>query len=188
MWKYTSWNKIIKVVVSVITVIFAILILAAIVGQPTESTDKQKVKNNEIDKKDELSTEPDNATETEKVTEIENDDLLTNGEWALYEPYMFGVELSDFDGDNYKSGVYSFTTSGSKNEAGKIAAIYDIYVTDVEYASSADTVANEDSICSAGGLANLECEITLEKGNYVYVIPTENISGSSGMLSIDIKD
>lgn len=104
----------------------------------------------------------------------------TKGQWALYnKPYMFSIENDKYDGDIYEGGKYKFTTTGKKS------AIYDIYVSKKEYTNSSDIISNEDISCSAGGMGNIECNVSLQAGDYVYVVPTDNIAGSDGMLSIE---
>lgn len=185
MWKYTEWKKFIKVIISTIFALYVLMIiLGGTMNQSEISNIDEKAQVSEVVESEELPIEP---TQTE--TESEDVDFLTSGEWAMYDqPYMFGVEISDFDGDNYKAGEYSFVPEGATGQnANNISAIYDIYVSDKEYVSSSDTVANEEIACSAGGMSNEECDLSLKKGNYVYVIPTDNVNGASGWLSINIK-
>lgn len=106
----------------------------------------------------------------------------TSGSWAMYDtPYAFAIQNNSYDGDNYKAGEYKFTTTGSKS------AVYDIYISKTEYTNSSDVIANEDVVCSAGGLGNIECDEQLSMGDYIYVVPTDNISGSDGWLDINLK-
>lgn len=180
MWRYTEWKKIIKIIISTICSLYVLLIILVVAFQPTTS---------EVENGNTMSETTKSEASIEQTQEEEDSEFLTSGQWAMYDQsYMFGVEISDFDGDNYKAGEYSFVPEGATGQnANDTSAIYDIYVSDKEYASNYDTIVNEEIVCSAGGISNEECDLSLKKGNYVYVIPTDNVNGASGWLSINIK-
>ncbi len=136
----------------------------------------------------ELSEEQKAEIEAAEIAAAEEEALMTSGEWTLYDqPYKFAVEQKDYDGDIYKSGEYTFVPQGSTGKKGDISAVYDIYVTNTDYTSISDLVENEKIVCTAGGMTNLECGINLEEGNYVYIVPTDNVNGAHGYLAINKK-
>ncbi|MFV0246468.1 MAG: hypothetical protein ACK5HS_00830 [Mycoplasmatales bacterium] len=129
---------------------------------------------------------PEESTEVEKDTPAEtSNSYKKSGSWAMMDGYLFAIENEDFDGDVYQAGDYHFSTSGATKN--KPAAVYNIYTSKELYTESADVINNANLKCSAGGVGNIECDASLEKGDYVYIEVTENVSGSSGMIKFKLN-
>lgn len=119
----------------------------------------------------------------EQSQERINTKYKTNGEWALNVPYVFAVEKEEFDGDIYCAGEYTFKTT---NVSAGEAPIYDIYIEKSECNSISELGSIDYTV---GGSASFPISITLNKGDYVYIVPyADLLYEPKGYLTFEIKD
>lgn len=122
------------------------------------------------------------TVETTEATEATNAmGFLTSTSWALDTSYMFAVEAEEYDGDNLAAGEYIFkTTNTTMGEA----PIYDIYIENKELSSISQL---SDIDFSVGGAGSYPIRYELKKGDYVYVVPYDDLMYTpKGYLKIDI--
>lgn len=103
--------------------------------------------------------------------------------WASQENYLMAIEYSNFDGDVFESGIYQFTISN--NTLGH-APMYDIYISDHLYDSVLDLQISMDPTLTVGGVGYTSDNVTLSKGDYVYIIPCDLIYSPSGHLKMSL--
>ena len=180
-------------------------------GIPEEEYDELKQKYDVLKEEyDELKQKYDALKEEYDAVVLEGDALLrgdtdskadnkylTKTEWAMYDrSYMFAVEVDGFDGDVFQAGTYSFVLEGgitkSATENGGIAKfpmVFDVYIADKEYSSL--TEMHQDfniPTLTIGGISSSTYEYTLNKGQYVYVVPYQDlVYEPSGYLTIKLK-
>jgi len=178
LWKYNKKNTIVKIFLSVASMI---LFLGVIASMPT--------------------TEEMNDTLGEAETsqkQNKDSDFQTEGEWALGDPYKFSVEIDSYDGDVYQSGEYEFTETTVNMEPEYTPYIYDIYASKESYDNMYDMFTDWDNrtpkdgveiLDMIGGYGNIDKprSLKLETGYYIYVIPSEPIGKPTGILEIKKK-
>ncbi len=117
--------------------------------------------------------------ETQTVTSVDDNGYLNYVKWTLQTPYTFAIEKSDFDGDVWCAGKYTFVTS---NTSLGEAPIYDVYIKDREYAKISELGSADFSV---GGAKASPIEYTLKPGDYVYIVPyTKLVYTPKGYLEI----
>lgn len=117
--------------------------------------------------------------ETQTVTSVDDNGYLNYVKWTLQTPYTFAVEKSDFEGDVWCAGKYTFVTS---NTILGEAPIYDVYIKDREYAKISELGSADFSV---GGAKALPIEYALKPGDYVYIVPyTKLVYTPKGYLEI----
>ena len=106
--------------------------------------------------------------------------------WAALSSYCCAVEIDSYDGDIIEAGTYRFypdLVSGLEN--GRIAIVWDIYVSDKLY-NQISELKDDEYQGTVGGISKNEITIKLEKGQYVYVKynPVAN-NDPTGVLMIE---
>lgn len=121
------------------------------------------------------------VTKTSKA--IVSTKYKTKGEWALSTPYSFAVENDTYNGDVYSAGEYTFkTTNTTLGES----PMYDIYIEKSEYSSMSELGSVDYTV---GGAGSFPISITLNKGDYVYIVPySDLLYEPKGYLTFEIKD
>lgn len=93
------------------------------------------------------------------------------------------VENDNYDGDVLQTGTYLIQqTAGNNNE--KSQRIYNFYVTDLDTENPSE-VKNDTLPITVGGLNGNENEISLKKGQYLYIQKVSN--GDIGHLMLKLK-
>lgn len=111
-------------------------------------------------------------------------DWIDEGTDAYIQSIKIAVESDNYSGKNLKEGTYIVrqTNSGSNETVEKV---YNVFVSDKEY-NNIDNVPIEDLQGTVGGYGNKdEIEITVKKGQYVYLQTNNN--GYSGYLEMKLK-
>ena len=123
------------------------------------------------------------TTETTTHKATTNARYKTEGKWSLSTPYMFSVENDTYVGDVYCAGEYMFkTTNTTLGEA----PMYDIYIEKAEYNSISELGSIDYTV---GGGGAFPISITLNKGDYVYIVPySDLLYEPKGYLTFEIKD
>lgn len=108
--------------------------------------------------------------------------FLTSTEWSLYDTnYAFAVEDSNYDGDVLEAGVYTFELIGGTDGKG---ALFDIYIENDNY-SSLSELKEIDYTIGGNHEIQIKQEVTLNAGEYVYIVPYQNlVYEPTGYLSI----
>lgn len=123
----------------------------------------------------------------DKTAEVETQKYKTAGEWSLYDSiYVFSVEGDMKKGDSYESGDYIFKSSISDVSKENVPGVYDVYVSTNSNLTKNQLVQNEMK-CTIGGLKSEICEITLSKGEFVYIVPNPVTYDPKGYLLIRKK-
>lgn len=130
------------------------------------------------------------AEEKEEPTEsvVEEKNYETKITWAALNNYCCAVEIDSYDGDKLQAGTYRFYpdfVSGLEN--GRVAIVWDIYVSENLYNQLSDLKDSEYK-GTVGGISKNEIELDLSKGEYVYVKynPVAN-NDPTGVLIIEKK-
>lgn len=123
------------------------------------------------------------VTETTNSKAIVSTKYKTKGEWALSTPYAFAIENDTYNGDIYSAGEYTFkTTNTTLGEA----PMYDIYIEKSEYNSMSELGSIDYTV---GGAGSFPISITLNKGDYVYIVPySDLLYEPKGYLTFEVKD
>lgn len=108
-------------------------------------------------------------------------DYKTELSWALTQNAEFSIENDSYDGDNLKAGTYSFTEDTVRS--GKIPIIWDIYVSDSKK-NKISELTDEEYRGAVGGIEKEEIEVTLEKGQFVYIVYNKTLGEGTGILQI----
>lgn len=120
-----------------------------------------------------------NQQETQIVQAKGDNGYFNYIKWPLQTPYAFAVEISDYDGDIFSAGKYTFSVSNTK--LGE-APIYDIYIKDKKYQKFSELGSADFSV---GGANSSPITYDLKKGDYVYVVPyTKLVYEPKGYLEI----
>lgn len=113
-----------------------------------------------------------------------------SGEWCDLSNYMFAVEVENFNGDVYEAGTYRFypdlvdRIDGMMTEETPI--VWDIYVSNNEYKNPSELNESE-YVASIGGITKIEEDITLHKGQYVYINYNNVFGEPAGILKFEKK-
>lgn len=101
----------------------------------------------------------------------ENDTgYLTEADWALYDTnYMFAVEIPNYDGDIFEAGKYVFEVVSAQSG---YAGMFDIYIKSEENIPLSDLGESDYTI---GGQGGMPITIDLKAGQYVYVVPYQDL-------------
>ncbi len=93
--------------------------------------------------------------------------------------YIFAIEVDEFDGDVLENGTYTFSTASTTQSA----IMYDIYISE-ELKDPLNTLNEEEFFNTSGGLYPIDFEVTLMKGEYVYIVYYEQLMDADGTLTI----
>ena len=105
---------------------------------------------------------------------VNNTRRVTAGSWTSYDqPCVFAVDVSNFFGDIYESGVYAFTLEQGAKQEECMPAFYDIYICDELYDSVEQMQEKNTPAVSVGGLGSeyVKSIHELHSGEYVYIVP-----------------
>ncbi len=105
----------------------------------------------------------------------------TKIEWALQDPYCFAVAVDGYSGDVAEAGTW--TASVSNKKLGE-APVYDIYIETEELNSIGDL---GDVDYTVGGVNSMDIELTLENGQYIYVVPVSLAYEPKGYLVLKLN-
>ena len=119
----------------------------------------------------------------ENDTNNETPKYKTSGKWDLTTPYEFAVEIDSYSGDKYLAGTYMFrTTNTTLGEA----PVYDVYIKKSVYNKISQLGSSDYTV---GGAKSFPISITLNKGDYVYIVPYSNlIYTPKGYLTFTLSD
>lgn len=126
------------------------------------------------------------SEESKPQTEVPETKYESKITWAALSSYCCAVEIDSYDGDIIEAGTYRFypdLVSGLEN--GRIAIVWDIYVSDKLY-NQISELKDDEYQGTVGGISKNEITIKLEKGQYVYVKynPVAN-NDPTGVLMIE---
>lgn len=98
-------------------------------------------------------------------------DMQDYGAWLSDGIYEFGVgeTFVSYTKDEYKPGKYKFYSSADGGL--EYPGIYDIYVEREPYMGQDGELNTRDIVCTVHDKYAPPCEIDLESGDYVYVVP-----------------
>lgn len=89
----------------------------------------------------------------------------TSLSWAEQGGYTCAVEIDGFNGEVMKAGTY---TAQVGHTSGNPAGIYDVYIESHEINNKADLSEPDFTV---GGTENAPVQITLNKGDYLAIVP-----------------
>lgn len=127
-----------------------------------------------------------NSIESKKVENKNSEDnkkkYLDHVEYTFKEneEYLIAVENYDYDGDKLEAGEYSLRTSENKNGRN---GFYYVYIIDFEPTSLSQDLG--EPICSIGGSENLDCEVKINKGDYLAIKSFTTINAATDIVVID---
>lgn len=130
-------------------------------------------------------------TETDNNSnDAENNKYMTKIEWTnrgndnsdeITEWLKVAVEDDKYDGDILKAGNYNVSQSLGEYE-GETQRVYNLYISEIN-TDNPDNVPIDAIECSIGNYNGANCEINLEKGQYLYI---QKVAGNgSGHLLIE---
>ncbi len=139
------------------------------------------------------------CTETASQEAQENNDTnsiktnyLTSLEWTnsgyeysdnQEEWLKVAIEIDSYDGDILTAGTYTVTQTNGEYD-GTTQRVYNLYITSLD-TENPDDVQNDTFPYSIGNYNGSSTEITLEKGQYLYI---QKISGGEiGHLFMELK-
>ncbi len=106
----------------------------------------------------------------------------TSVSWAETGGYTCAVEMDGFNGDVLKAGTYIAEVG---HTSGNPAGVYDIYIENHEITNKNDL---NEADYTVGGTNNVPVEITLNKGDYVAILPyTDLYYTPSDYLELKLK-
>lgn len=109
---------------------------------------------------------------------------MTSIQWALQESYLCAVERDDFDGDVIAAGTYLASLVAAEKPTGnQVPIVWDIYLSNNLYSSVAE-LPPEDYVGSVGGWDLASSEITVEAGQYLYVIYNDMAGEPIGIFDL----
>lgn len=158
----------------VIAVILVIGVVGALIEPEETSNDFSPTEQENIS---------DNTQEGNYMTFLEwtnsgNDNSDEVAEWL-----KISIENDNYDGDILQAGTYIVEQTDGEYD-GTPQRIYNLYVTDLD-TENPDDVQNNSLPITVGGVNGYNTEITLEKGQYLYI---QKISGGeTGHLKLEIK-
>lgn len=138
------------------------------------------------------STNKDTSNNKENTEEKQNDNYMTSLEWTnsgkansdeQIEWLKVAIENDNYDGDVLKSGTYTVEQTDGEYD-GTPQRTYNLYVTDLN-TENPDEVQNNSIPITVGGVNGSNSEITVQKGQYLYV---QKVSGGEiGHLKLKLK-
>ena len=138
------------------------------------------------------STNKDTSNNKENTEEKQNDNYMTSLEWTnsgkdnsdeQIEWLKVAIENDNYDGDVLKSGTYTVEQTDGEYD-GTPQRTYNLYVTDLN-TENPDEVQNNSIPITVGGVNGSNSEITVQKGQYLYV---QKVSGGEiGHLKLTLK-
>lgn len=166
----------------IIIVIVAILVIFYIIGMVT-GNGKPPEKSTEKSDPVETETQVPQEEQTQETKEYK-----TTATWADLNNYMFAVEVDDFDGDIFQAGSYRlYPDAVDLEDSLKTPIVWDVYVSNNLYTNS-NELSESEYVSSVGGIEMDECELELEKGQYVYINYNDVLGEPTGMLQIEMKE
>jgi hypothetical protein len=121
------------------------------------------------------------------VNTLINNKYLTTLEWTLPTVLKVSVEIDTYDGDILRAGTYKFEETNTLGNREKDERIYNIYVSKNNYSSESELLFDDLKI-SIGGLQNENIgQLTVEKGDYIYISPVPENRDSIGHLKVTRK-
>lgn len=138
------------------------------------------------------NTNKDTSNNKENTEEKQNDNYMTFLEWTnsgkansdeQIEWLKVAIENDNYDGDVLKSGTYTVEQTDGEYD-GTPQRTYNLYVTDLN-TENPDEVQNNSIPITVGGVNGSNSEITVQKGQYLYV---QKVSGGEiGHLKLKLK-
>lgn len=138
------------------------------------------------------NTNKDTSNNKENTEEKQNDNYMTSLEWTnsgkansdeQIEWLKVAIENDNYVGDVLKSGTYTVEQTDGEYD-GTPQRTYNLYVTDLN-TENPDEVQNNSIPITVGGVNGSNSEITVQKGQYLYV---QKISGGEiGHLKLTLK-
>ena len=138
------------------------------------------------------STNKDTSNNKENTEEKQNDNYMTSLEWTnsgkdnsdeQIEWLKVAIENDNYDGDVLASGTYTVEQTDGEYD-GTPQRTYNLYVTDLN-TENPDEVQNNSIPITVGGVNGSNSEITVQKGQYLYV---QKVSGGEiGRLKLKLK-
>ena len=138
------------------------------------------------------STNKDTSNNKENTEEKQNDNYMTSLEWTnsgkdnsdeQIEWLKVAIENDNYDGDVLASGTYTVEQTDGEYD-GTPQRTYNLYVTDLN-TENPDEVQNNSIPITVGGVNGSNSEITVQKGQYLYV---QKVSGGEiGHLKLTLK-
>ena len=122
------------------------------------------------------NTNKDTSNNKENTEEKQNDNYMTSLEWTnsgkansdeQIEWLKVAIENDNYDGDVLKSGTYTVEQTDGEYD-GTPQRTYNLYVTDLN-TENPDEVQNNSIPITVGGVNGSNSEITVQKGQYLYV-------------------
>ena len=138
------------------------------------------------------NTNKDTSNNKENTEEKQNDNYMTSLEWTnsgkdnsdeQIEWLKVAIENNNYDGDVLASGTYTVEQTDGEYD-GTPQRTYNLYVTDLN-TENPDEVQNNSIPITVGGVNGSNSEITVQKGQYLYV---QKVSGGEiGRLKLTLK-
>ena len=138
------------------------------------------------------NTNKDTSNNKENTEEKQNDNYMTSLEWTnsgkansdeQIEWLKVAIENDNYVGDVLKSGTYTVEQTYGEYD-GTPQRTYNLYVTDLN-TENPDEVQNNSIPITVGGVNGSNSEITVQKGQYLYV---QKVSGGEiGRLKLTLK-
>ena len=138
------------------------------------------------------NTNKDTSNNQENTEEKQNDNYMTSLEWTnsgkansdeQIEWLKVAIENDNYVGDVLKSGTYTVEQTDGEYD-GTPQRTYNLYVTDLN-TENPDEVQNNSIPITVGGVNGSNSEITVQKGQYLYV---QKVSGGEiGHLKLTLK-
>ena len=138
------------------------------------------------------NTNKDTSNNKENTEEKQNDNYMTSLEWTnsgeansdeQIEWLKVAIENDNYVGDVLKSGTYTVEQTDGEYD-GTPQRTYNLYVTDLN-TENPDEVQNNSIPITVGGVNGSNSEITVQKGQYLYV---QKVSGGEiGRLKLTLK-
>lgn len=138
------------------------------------------------------NTNKDTSNNKEITEEKQNDNYMTSLEWTnsgkansdeQIEWLKVAIENDNYVGDVLKSGTYTVEQTDGEYD-GTPQRTYNLYVTDLN-TENPDEVQNNSIPITVGGVNGSNSEITVQKGQYLYV---QKVSGGEiGHLKLKLK-
>ena len=138
------------------------------------------------------NTNKDTSNNKENTEEKQNDNYMTSLEWTnsgkansdeQIEWLKVAIENDNYDGDVLKSGTYTVEQTDGEYD-GTPQRTYNLCVTDLN-TENPDEVQNNSIPITVGGVNGSNSEITVQKGQYLYV---QKVSGGEiGHLKLKSK-
>lgn len=138
------------------------------------------------------NTNKDTSNNKENTEEKQNDNYMTSLEWTnsgkansdeQIEWLKVAIENDNYVGDVLKSGTYTVEQTDGEYD-GIPQRTYNLYVTNLN-TENPDEVQNNSIPITVGGVNGSNSEITVQKGQYLYV---QKVSGGEiGHLKLTLK-